>query len=100
MELTLSKRAEQYLRDELKNCRYSSPEEIVEAAIEYWCIERPFDVEVVDPHTGRTLDDAELAAMIQVGIDDANAGRLVEFDAESIKHRGRERLKARQREGS
>ena len=50
---------------------------------------------LVDAEHGRALTEQWIREQLQQGLDAAARGEVVDFDAESIKARGRDRLDAR-----
>ena len=81
--LTLRDDLSQEIREAAHTRGYNSPEEVVREALAEWKA-RGDDPEV---------RLARLKAMIQVGLDDVAAGRIVDIDFEEIKARGRRRLR-------
>jgi len=64
---------------------YASTSEVIRAALRDWKLKRSLQHEAL----------ASLRADVQLGLDDIAAGRVVDFDVDSIIRRGRERLAAK-----
>lgn len=70
MSLELTPRANELIRRRLAEGRYSSPEEVIEQALE------------LQNHPEPTLES--LRAKLQEGLEDMAAGRVEELDVEAI----------------
>jgi antitoxin ParD1/3/4 len=79
MTISLSPELEHFVSEEVKEGRFSTPEDVVSSALQMLKAEE------------------ELRRKIRVGIEQADRGDFVEFNAETIKREGRQRLAATQR---
>lgn len=95
MELKLSPAAVAVIEEELQTELYSSPEEVVEAALELWSDTRQSPIQIIDPATGRVCSEDEVRALVQVGLDDEAAGRMTDLDLDEWHWQAGERLRQR-----
>ena len=80
--ITLQDKAQSFLEEAVNSGRYITQSEVVAEALA--------ELEVREEIRKRRF--ADLKAKIQVGIDQADRGDFVEFNAEDIKAAGRKRL--------
>jgi hypothetical protein len=92
MQIELSEQARAIVDSQVASGAFNSPGDVVEQAIGFFAIYGDGPIVCVNPQTGEPLTQAELAALIQEGLDDADAGRLEPLNAEEIMRLGRERL--------
>jgi antitoxin ParD1/3/4 len=89
MNVSLTPELEEMIDAKVRSGMYQSASEVVREALRA-LVERE----------ARQAKFDELKREIQLGIDDIEAGRVTEFDAEDTKARGRQRLLARRRKES
>lgn len=95
MQLQLSRRLQAFIDEQVASGDYSSPEEVVQAAIELFAMSHPSGGTPAHLTPGPPLSIDQLQTLIEEGIASAEAGELYPFDPEDIKRRGQERLAAK-----
>jgi antitoxin ParD1/3/4 len=85
MNVSLTPQMEKYIARRVKQGVYQTSSEVVRAAIRL----------LQHAEEGRQQQLEELRREIQLGLDDAAAGRVKALDGEKIKAEGRKRLAAR-----
>ncbi len=83
--ITLTPEMAQTLRGAVEAGEYASSSEIIREALRDWRHKRALQAQEL----------ADLRAAVQEGLDDIEAGRVRDFDAERIIRRGEERLQRR-----
>jgi antitoxin ParD1/3/4 len=83
--ITLTPEMAQTLRGAVEAGEYGSSSEIIREALRDWRHKRALQAQAL----------ADLRTAVQVGLDDIEAGRVRDFDAERIIRRGEERVQRR-----
>lgn len=90
MDVTLTPEMQQFVEDKVKSGKYGSPSEVVNRLLS----------QVKQQEAPPSDDVEELRAEVDIGIDDAQNGRFVEFTADDVIAERRAALAAKQVRGA